>query len=132
MRYFEGRHFSQRESIFLRLPLFIEFIFTNLNNQNHYHIQGPTYSVMIYYTPAFEAMEPNIEDYVATIMSELNQGYDNTGVDLSAELHCIAPVNVDDVGSSRDVLDRFEDAFSKSSFDRHLKPVVLSVLVRTN
>ena len=70
---------------------------------------------MIYYTPAFEALESDIEGYVSTIMSEINQGYENTGLDLTAELHCIAPVNVDDVGSSSDVLDRFKDAFSKKA-----------------
>ena len=68
---------------------------------------------MIYYTVAFEAMENDIEGYVATMMSELNQGYSNTGVDLEAELHCIAPVNVDDNGGSSDVLNRFRNAFSK-------------------
>lgn len=68
---------------------------------------------MIYYTPAFEAIENDIEGYVATIMSELNQGYINTGVNLEAELHCIAPVTVDDIGASRDVLSRFRAAFSK-------------------
>ena len=68
---------------------------------------------MIYYTPAFEAIENDIEGYVSTIMSEINQGYENTGVDLNAELHCIAPANVDDMGDSGDVLLRFRDAFSK-------------------
>ena len=68
---------------------------------------------MIYYTPAFEAIESNIDDYVATIISELNQGYENTGIDLAGELHCIAPVNVDDVGDSSDVLNRFRAAFGK-------------------
>ena len=68
---------------------------------------------MIYFTPGFEALENNIEDYVATIMSELNQGYENTGIDLTGELHCIAPLNVNDVGSSGLVLARFRNAFGE-------------------
>ena len=76
--------------------------------------QSVTLSVMIYYTPAFEAVENDIEGYVATMMSELNQGYTNTGVDLEAELHCISPINVDDNGASYNVLTRFRAAFSKN------------------
>lgn len=72
-----------------------------------------TYSIMIYYTPAFEAMESDIEGYVATMMAELNEGYSNTGVDLTGQVHCIAKADVDDVGSSGDVLTRFRLAFSK-------------------
>ena len=68
---------------------------------------------MVYYTPGFEALENNIEDYVATMMSELNQGYENTGLDLAGELHCIAPLDVDDVGTSGQVIVRFRNAFSK-------------------
>ena len=71
---------------------------------------------MIYYTPAFAAIESNIADYVSTMMSELNQGYENTGVDLAGELHCIAPLDVDDVGNSSTVLGRFGTAFSKRTF----------------
>ena len=66
---------------------------------------------MIYYTPGFEVLENNIGDYVATMMSELNQGYENTGIDLTGQLHCIAPLDVNDVGNSQDVLERFGDAF---------------------
>ena len=66
---------------------------------------------MIYYTPAFEAMECDIQGYVETMMAELNEGYGNTGLDMTAELHCIAEANVDDVGDSGDVLTRFREAF---------------------
>ena len=68
---------------------------------------------MVYYTPGFEALEDNIEDYVATMVSELNQGYENTGIDLTGEVHCIAPLNVNDVGTSRDILGRFRNAFGE-------------------
>ena len=70
---------------------------------------------MIYFTPGFEALENNIEDYVATIMSELNQGYENTGVDLTGKLHCIAPLDMDDVGNTTDVLRRFRDQFGNKN-----------------
>ena len=66
---------------------------------------------MVYFTPAFEAMEKDIEGYVETMMEELNEGFENTDLNIKGELHCIAPVNVDDKASSGVVLSRFRNAF---------------------
>ena len=43
-------------------------------------LQTVTYSIMIYYTPAFEAMESDMEGYIATIFAEINEGYANTDI----------------------------------------------------
>ena len=72
---------------------------------------------MLYYGPTFLAMENNevsrVEDYVATIMSEINQGYANTNIPLRAELLCLKPLDIDD-GS-----DRTPASTSLGQFQRH-------------
>ena len=37
-----------------------------------------TYSVMVYYTPEFAAVTPNIRDFVDQVVAETNQGYINS------------------------------------------------------
>ena len=47
-----------------------------------------TFSVMFYYTPEFAAVTPNIEDFIDQIVAETNQGYVNSGLDITMTKFC--------------------------------------------
>ena len=73
---------------------------------------------MLYYGPTFLELEDNdearVEDYVATIMSEINQGFANTNIPLKAALLCLKFLEIDDndeISSSNDQVMRFRNKF---------------------
>jgi len=55
-----------------------------------------TYSVMIYYTPEFEAVTDDIPLFVSQVIAETNQGYINSGLPLRIRLLCIAAATLHD------------------------------------
>ena len=47
-----------------------------------------TYSIMFYYTPEFAAATPNIPNVLDHIVAEMNQGYANSKIDITATKFC--------------------------------------------
>ena len=58
------------------------------------------FSVMIYYTSEFKAMQPNVEDYVNLMMTETNTGYENSGVKARIHPHCIEQLDIEELDDS--------------------------------
>ena len=58
-----------------------------------------TYSVMIYYTPDFASVTPDIEGWVDQVLAETNQGYINSLIPVRIAKLCIeeATINDDDI-----------------------------------
>jgi len=57
-----------------------------------------TYTVKVYYTPEFKAATPDIEGFVDQVITETNQGYMNSQVNLRIAKHCteLATINDDE------------------------------------
>ena len=94
--------------------------------------QMVTISIMIYYGPKFFELENNdvdrVEDYVATIMSEINQGFANTDIPLKAELLCLKYLEIDDddeVSSSGFLVERFRNKFGMLLFISYVRVCLL-------
>ena len=68
-----------------------------------------TYSIMIYFTPGFEALESDVEGYINTMMAELNEGYANSGIPMQAELMCVEKLDIPENGDPYVVLTTFRD-----------------------
>ena len=68
-----------------------------------------TFSIMMYFTPGFEAIEPDVEGYIETMMTELNDGYSNSGVLLQAELFCVEKIDVPETSDSSALLTSFRN-----------------------
>ena len=65
------------------------------------------FSVMIYYTPQFAAITPDIPGFVDQVLAETNQGYINSKVPMSIKLHCIEKATVNDVSTSLATVNNF-------------------------
>jgi len=48
-----------------------------------------TYSVMVYYTPQFKIIRPDVSQYVEWVIDETNEGYNNSKLPIKIQLHCI-------------------------------------------
>ena len=44
---------------------------------------------MMYFTPEFEEVVPDVEAYIAVVLSETNQGYINSKIPIRMEIFCI-------------------------------------------
>ena len=71
---------------------------------------------MMYFTPGFELLESDVEGYVSTIMSELNQGYANSGIPLKAELFCMEKLDLPETMNALELLQTF--ALSKGFYGK--------------
>lgn len=94
---------------------------------------------MVYYGPTFLELEGNdvfrVEDYVATMMSEINQGFENTDIPLRADLLCLKFLDMednDDQASSRDLVEGFASNFSESKvfIEGCTKTLLIFVVIR--
>ena len=67
------------------------------------------YSVMIYYTQAFEDFYPDVLSAIDTIIADTNQGYNNSKIPLKVNLQCYekAVGLTENLTSSGDTLTRF-------------------------
>jgi hypothetical protein len=77
-----------------------------------------TYSVMVYFTPDFKALHPDVMGYVSEAISETNEGYANSGIPLRVELHCVEELEnfVETPASSSLTLSNFAVAKGKSNY----------------
>ena len=65
------------------------------------------YSVMIYYTPEFEAITSDIPGFVDQVLAETNQGYVNSNIPMTIKLHCIERATISDTASSSALMSSF-------------------------
>ena len=65
------------------------------------------FSVMIYYTPQFAAITPDIPGFVDQVLAETNQGYTNSRVPMTIKLHCIEEATFSDTSSTTEALTKF-------------------------
>ena len=77
------------------------------------------FSVMIYYTPQFAAITPDIPGFVDQVLAETNQGYMNSKVPMSIKLHCIEEATVNDVSSSSATVNNFVAMKGSTAALRH-------------
>merc|ERR1712168_1044606 len=56
-----------------------------------------TYSVMIYYTPDFASITPDIEGWVDQVLAETNQGYINSQIPVRITKLCIEQATFNDI-----------------------------------
>ena len=63
-----------------------------------------TYSVMIYYTPEFAAVTPNIRDFVDQVVAETNQGYINSQIPIRIKVFCTEEAAIDEKDTSAAVM----------------------------
>ena len=77
------------------------------------------FSVMIYYTPEFAAITPDIPGFVDQVLAATNQGYINSKVPMSIKLHCIEEATVNDVSSSVATIKNFAAMKGSASALRH-------------
>ena len=66
-----------------------------------------TYSVKFYYTPQFQAVTPDIEGFVDSVVAETNQGYINSQVPIRVSKLCTELATINDESSARTVLSKF-------------------------
>ena len=79
-----------------------------------------TYSVMVYFTPEFEEIVPDVEGYIAVVMAETNEGYINSEIPIRIELFCTEKMEIPEVLEASDMLKDFRAAKGKSQ----IKPTV--------
>ena len=66
-----------------------------------------TYSVMFYYTAAFQAVTSDIPGYIDQVLAETNQGYANSQVPLTVTRFCIEAATIDEIEDSSDFIAAF-------------------------
>ena len=74
-----------------------------------------TYSIMIYYTPEFAEVTPNIDDFIDQVIAETNQGYANSLLPITIEKLCSEQTPFNDSDDSMALFDKF--AHFKGSYD---------------
>ena len=67
-----------------------------------------TYSVMIYFTPAFAAITADIPNFVDQVITETNQGYINSQMPVRISLHCIEAATISEVQDGSSFLSNFK------------------------
>ena len=72
-----------------------------------------TYSVMIYFTPDFEAVVPDVMSYVAVLIAETNAGYINSNIPVRIELFCVEKMVIEEKADSSDMLSDFTNEKGK-------------------
>ena len=69
-----------------------------------------TYSLMVYYTPEFAAVTPDIEDFIDEMLDITNQGYRNSKMPITVVKFCseLATINENAFDPRKDLLKTFE------------------------
>jgi len=80
--------------------------FTNLSSRQG---QMPTFSVKVYYTPEFAASIPNVDGYIKQVITETNQGYMNSRVNLRVKLHCTEMATIHEQYNADTMIRNFEN-----------------------
>jgi len=78
------------------------------SNQPEMEQGGATFSVKFYYTPEFAEATADIDGFLDQVLSETNQGYMNSGVNLTITKHCSELATVSDGTDSYDTFDAFK------------------------
>ena len=74
-----------------------------------------TYSIMIYYTPEFLEVTPNIDDFIDQVIAETNQGYVNSLIPITIEKLCSEQTPFHDSDDKMALFDQF--AHFKGSYE---------------
>jgi len=74
-----------------------------------------TYSIMIYYTPEFAEVTPNIDDFIDQVIAETNQGYVNSLMPITIEKLCSEQTTFHDSDDAMGLFDKF--GAMKASYD---------------
>ena len=82
------------------------------------------YSVMIYFTPEFEAITSDIPGFVDQVLAETNQGYVNSNIPMTIKLHCIERATISDTASSSALMSNFMKMKKMSAAALHNAPAV--------
>jgi len=69
---------------------------------------GNTYSVKFYLTTQFKANTPDVDGFIDQVLAETNQGYLNSGVDLTIVKHCVEETSLNDGSDFYDTFDAFK------------------------
>ena len=75
-------------------------------------------TVMVYYTPEFKTSVgglSSVEDYVNTMMTETNQGYENSGILASIRVLCLEEMDIDEQSSASTMLNNFRTSKSEKA-----------------
>ena len=68
-----------------------------------------TFSVIIYFTPAFAAITADIPNFVDQVIAETNQGYISSEMPLRISLHCIEAATISEVQDGSTFLSNFKN-----------------------
>ena len=74
-----------------------------------------TYSIMIYYTPEFAEVTPNIDDFFDQVIAETNQGYAQSLIPITIEKLCSEQTPFNDSDNAMALFDKF--AHFKGSYE---------------
>ena len=66
-----------------------------------------TYSIMVYYTPDFASVTPDIEVFVDQALAKTNEGYKNSLIPLTIKLLCIEEATVNDIADTSALIKNF-------------------------
>ena len=80
-----------------------------------------TYSLMVYYTPEFAAVEDDIEDFIDDMIAETNQGYFNSKLPITVTKFCseLATLSEHGVADAEELLNEFENMKGSSAATRN-------------
>lgn len=68
-----------------------------------------TFSIMFYYTQAFEDTTPDMEGFIDNILVKTNQGYKYSLLPITATKHLMEKATIEEVDSTKELLDNFRD-----------------------
>ena len=68
---------------------------------------------MLYFTPAFEDIIPDVEAFVAVVLAETNEGYINSEIPIRVKPFCLEKLEMEEIKDARSMLPAFRSAKGK-------------------